>query len=147
MRKDAYQAYLKALETKPPGGREEMIWMPFPFPRLGSDTTSSQVLFLFFAMDHQVRNYPEAEEEAGGWFPCSVQDVGWLFTAPKAERVIKQLEGFGLLEREVRGKPPTRFLRVNYDLVLTKCVERWEEERKNRPTSSAGSTSPRKFSS
>lgn len=72
-------------------------------------------------------NFAEAEKmmaDADGWFYQTADTVEDMTTLSrhKQDQCIKQLEDLKVLEKDVRGMPPKRYFRINYECLTNQIV-------------------------
>ncbi len=73
-------------------------------------------------------NFAEAESmmaDSDGWFYQTSTMVEEMTTLSrhKQDQCIQQLVDIGILERDVRGLPPKRYFRINYECLTNQFVE------------------------
>ena len=64
----------------------------------------------------------KSEKETEGWFHCPVKDLEetekqYMYPA-RQSRVLKYLEAKGFIKRIIKGKPPTRYIWIDYDKII-----------------------------
>ena len=81
-------------------------------------------------------NFAEAEQimaDEDGWFyqtSDTVEDMTTL-SRHKQDQCIKQLEDMGILEKDVRGIPPKRYFKINYECLTNQFVKNQQINMRN----------------
>lgn len=117
-----------------PHNRKDVFWIMPPFPK---DMTYTNGLFFCCLTAYQQNEYPNAEEDNSGWFPISVKQMKNCLglSTGKQNRIFGQLEKAGYLVRKFVGRPPFRYVKLNYAKFIQnrlKVVELRERKHKEK---------------
>lgn len=125
----SYARYIKdaenSIDNGPAFGLPPAADNSFPMPRCNiAPLNRMGTLFLAMLMHFQRKRYPNAEADNDGWFLCSSSELIEEYEDELADpsfqwRTMRIIEANGFIKREVKGRPPLRYIWIDYDRIDT----------------------------
>ena len=133
MARKSYESAVRSLREGDRQFAEQGLGPAAYFPMwMGMDRkrwTRASMLMVSFLVDMQIRQFPKAETDYDGWFPCSVRDLQQKCFGAKGlsertqSRTMKLLEDEGVIKCRAIGPTNTRCVWINFDLLQEKNDE------------------------